>query len=76
MVIMNRKDMDSDAIKSIGYDEEKQIVEVEIKKTGRVYRYFNVPLQDYLALIEAETIGGYYNKVFKDKFPEYVEIEN
>lgn len=65
--------MESEALRSVGYDEENQILEVEIRNSGKVYHYYNVPLNEYLALIEADSIGGYYNRIFKPKFPEYTE---
>lgn len=71
---MRRKRVKSSAIKSIGYDEDKQVVEIEILKTGRVYKYFDVPLEEYLLLTEADSIGRYYNTTFKDKFFDYKEV--
>ncbi len=70
---MKREQVRSSAIKSIGYDEDKQVVEVELLETGKIYQYFDVPLEDYLALIEAKSIGAYYNKVFKLEFTDYKE---
>lgn len=72
---MKREPVKSSAIKSIGYDEDKQVVEVEILETEKIYKYFKVPLEDYLALIEAKSIGKYYNKVFKPKFIDYKEVD-
>ena len=71
---MRREPVDSSAIKSIGYDEDKEVVEVEIRETGKIYKYYDVPLEDYLALIEADSIGSYYNKVFKLEFTNYEEV--
>ncbi|MCW3110572.1 MAG: hypothetical protein JWQ09_5078 [Segetibacter sp.] len=71
---MERLPVESEALKSVGYDEENEIAEVEIRQTGRVYEYFNVPLEDYLSLIEANSIGEYYNKTFKPKFHNYIEV--
>ena len=71
---MRREPVDSSAIKSIGYDEDKEVVEVEIRETEKIYKYYNVPLEDYLALIEADSIGNYYNKVFKPEFLNHEEV--
>jgi hypothetical protein len=73
---MKRLPVVSDALKSVGYDEENQVTQVEILKTGRVYNYFDVPLNDYLSLVEAHSVGEYYNKVFKKKFTDYKEVEH
>lgn len=71
---IKRHRVKSSAIRSVGYDEDKQVVEVELMETGRIYKYFDVSLEEYLSLIEANSIGGYYNTIFKDKFPHYQEV--
>ncbi len=70
---MKREPVKSTAIKSIGYNEDKQILEVEILETGRVYKYFNVPLEEYMDFMEAKSLGEYYNRVIKEKY-EYREL--
>ena len=72
---MKRKPVNSSAIKSIGYNEDEEIVEVEIRNTKRVYRYYHVPPEEYQKFITAASLGTYYNKDFKDKFgDDYDEI--
>ncbi|MDQ6609271.1 MAG: KTSC domain-containing protein [Bacteroidota bacterium] len=70
---MKREPVESTAIKSIGYNEDKQILEVEILETGRVYKYFNVPLEEYIDFLEAKSLGEYYNRVIKENY-EYREL--
>jgi hypothetical protein len=70
---MKREPVESTAIKSIGYNEDKQILEVEILDTGRVYKYFNVPLEEYLDFLDAKSLGEYYNRVIKENY-EYREL--
>ncbi len=70
---MKREPVESSAIKSIGYNEDKQILEVEILETGRVYKYFNVPLEEYLDLMDAHSLGKHYNMNVRDKY-EYKEL--
>jgi hypothetical protein len=65
---MKREPVESTAIKSIGYNEDKNILEVEILETGRIYKYFDVPLEKYLDLMEAKSLGEYYNRVIKEKY--------
>ena len=65
---MKREPVESTAIKSIGYNEDKQILEVEILDTGRVYKYFNVPLEEYMDFLDAKSLGEYYNRVIKEKY--------
>jgi hypothetical protein len=69
---MKRKPVESSALRSVGYDEENQILEVEILETGRVYQYQNVPINEYIAFIQAPSIGWYYNKMIKERY-EYFE---
>jgi hypothetical protein len=70
---MKRKSVNSSAVKSVGYNEEKRILEVEILETGRTYQYKDVPLEEYISFIEAPSLGLYYNKIIKDKY-EYDEV--
>ena len=65
---MKREPVESTAIKSIGYNEDKKLLEVEILETGRIYKYFDVPLEEYLDLLDAKSLGEYYNRVIKEKY--------
>ena len=57
---MEREQVSSSNVKSIGYNINTSILEVEFKN-GRVYQYFNVPINVYNALINASSIGKYLN---------------
>ncbi len=70
---MKREPVESTAIKSIGYNEDKKLLEIEILDTGRIYKYFDVPLEEYLDLLDAKSLGEYYNRVIKEKY-EYREL--
>ena len=70
---MKREYVDSRAIKSIGYNEDKQVLEVELLESGRVYQYRNVPLEEYFDFIDAKSLGEYYNREIKEKY-EYREM--
>jgi len=70
---MKREPVESTAIKSIGYNEDKKLLEVEILETGRIYKYFDVPLEEYLDFLDAKSLGEYYNRVIKEKY-EYREL--
>jgi hypothetical protein len=71
---VNRQPVESSVIKSIGYDEENKILEVEILGTGEIYQYKNVPIEEYLFFLEQPSLGTYYNKEFKKKYPDYVKV--
>lgn len=68
---MKRKPVKSSALKSIGYDEERHVLEVEILETSEVYQYKNVPLDEYITFLEQPSLGTYYNQIFKPKYPDY-----
>lgn len=57
---MEREQVSSSNLKSIGYDINTSILEVEFKN-GRVYQYFNVPINVFNAFINASSIGKYLN---------------
>lgn len=64
---MERKNVSSSNIKSIGYDENAEELEVEFK-SGDVYEYFNVPVDKYKALMSALSIGTYFAANVRDKY--------
>ncbi len=70
---MKREPVESSAIKSIGYNEDKQILEVEMLESGRIYKYFDVPLEEYLDFMDAPSYGKFYSLNVRDKY-EYKEL--
>ena len=68
-----RVPVNSRTVKTIGYDACNSVVEVEYK-TGSVYRYFEVPVQDYEKLKNAKSVGTYLNQIFKKKGFPYKRI--
>ena len=44
-------------------------------QTGRLYDYYNVPFTEIGYLTTAESLGAYFNDVFKDVFgKDYLEV--
>ncbi len=70
---MKREPVESTAIKSIGYNEDKKILEVQLLETGKIYQYKEVPLEEYFDFMDAKSLGEYYNRVIKEKY-EYNEL--
>jgi hypothetical protein len=70
---MNRKTVKSSNINSIGYNVEKQILEVEFCG-GSVYHYKDVGLLEVVKFIFAESFGNYFAKNIKSKY-QYVKGE-
>ena len=65
---MKREPVESTAIKSIGYNEDKKLLEVEILGTGNIYQYKDVPLEEYFDFMDAKSLGEYYNRVIKENY--------
>lgn len=57
---MLRERVSSSSLASIGYDEDHAILEVEFR-TGEVYQYLGVPVSEYDALMNADSIGAYFS---------------
>lgn len=56
-----RNAVESDAVDAIGYDESEKLLDIEFTG-GEIYRYENVPPEEYRALMAADSIGGYVNR--------------
>lgn len=64
---MDRKSINSSNLKSVGYDENTNTLEIEFKGGG-IYRYSGVPNIVYLNLIKAPSHGKFFHRFIKDKF--------
>lgn len=64
---MVKQFVDSTNLYSIDYDVESMILEIEFLKGG-IYRYFNVPLKVYNALMAANSHGSYFSRNIRDKY--------
>lgn len=64
---MERTPVESSQLKSIGYDLEGGILEVEFKGGG-VYRYSGVSPITHLELIQAGSVGKYFGQHIRGKF--------
>jgi len=57
---MDREQVSSSLLESVGYDPDDQILEVELQD-GKIYQYRDVPEQTYQRLMEANSHGRYFN---------------
>lgn len=57
----------STSIEEIDYDEDKKILSVTFW-SGATYKYFDVDYFDYEELIDAESIGRFFNQTIKKKY--------
>ena len=69
---MQRQPVDSSNLRSVGYDAEQQILEIEFK-SGSVYQYFNVPATVYEALMSASSKGTYHSQWIKYSY-RYAQV--
>ncbi len=65
---MDRHPVESSLIRSVGYDLDSSILEVEFVGDNRVYAYYDVPLSVYNELLEAESKGIYFNEYIRDMY--------
>ena len=56
---MTKYPINSLNILKVGYDEEKQILEIEFKLKV-VHHYFEVPLDEFVAFMKADDIEEFY----------------
>ena len=64
---MERQNVSSSNLRSVGYDAQSQILEIEFRN-GRVYQYYEVPQDIYKDLMTAASKGSYFNDVIKDAY--------
>lgn len=55
-------------LRAVGYDAATQTLDVQFS-SGRVYRYSGVPDKVHEELIAAESIGSYFARNVRNKFP-------
>ena len=64
---MNRTPVDSSNLKSVGYDSQRKVLEIEFH-SGGIYQYFGVPLAVYNGLMQASSHGEYHAEYIKESF--------
>ncbi len=61
---MNRDPVQSSNLKSVGYDSDTKILEIEFHDGG-IYQYFDVPEDIHQGLISALSKGKYHHEFIK-----------
>jgi hypothetical protein len=64
---MLRQGVDSSELRSVGYEMDGAVLEAEFH-SGEVYDYFDVPAELVVELLEAESVGRYFNAHIRSKF--------
>jgi hypothetical protein len=62
--MMERDHVSSSCLKSVGYDDTLQTLEIEFR-TKKIYQYYEVPQLVYRALMETDSHGTFFNKHIK-----------
>ena len=65
---MDVENVQSSVLASVGYDADRKILEVRFR-SGRIYQYFDVPPAIYKKLLSASSVGSYFNKVVRARYP-------
>jgi hypothetical protein len=71
---MRRIPVRSTSIASTGYLPTERELEIKFRASGDVYRYFDVPGEEYAAFLGAESKGTYLNQVFKPREYRFVVV--
>jgi hypothetical protein len=67
---MERQSINSDMILSAGYDTSSGILEIEFRKGGAIWQYFDVPETMWHEFLNAESRGKYFLAHVKKQFRE------
>lgn len=70
---MNWQGVESSAIAAIDYDKEEKVLFV-LFKAGSIHAYHDVSEYKYKQLLNADSIGSYFNKSIKPQHPETKEL--
>lgn len=62
---MKREWVESSMMRAVGYDAKKLILEIQFQ-SGSIYEYFDVPREVYEGLMNASSLGRYFDDEIKD----------
>ena len=65
---MYRRPVESNLIRSVGYDLPSSVLEIEFVDGKGLYEYYDVPLSVYSRLMAAESVGAYFNEHIRDLY--------
>lgn len=66
---MQRKDVTSSMMASIGYDAKTKTLEIEFN-SGTIWQYYVVPKSEFNKMKKADSIGRYFLDSIKDCYEE------
>jgi hypothetical protein len=62
---MQREAVESTTMRSVGYDQPNQVLEIEFQ-SGAVYQYLDVPPAIHKELMDAASKGRYFNHEIRE----------
>lgn len=66
----------SSNLAAVGYDAIQNILFVKFKGKETIYPYYGVPVETYEEMMAAPSIGSYYAKNIKGRFPNEPQKDN
>ena len=66
---MQRHPVHSSVLQSVGYDARRKILELEFREGG-TWDYFNLSPRTYQRFMDADSLGNFFVKKIKGKYPE------
>lgn len=70
---IERTPVRSSALRSVGYDQEQRVLEIEFTN-GAVYQYFDVPPEVHRGLMAAESHGRYFHQHIRTESYRYQKM--
>ena len=64
---MKRTPVESSLVASAGYDSKNRMLEIQFH-SDKIYRYYDVPEEVYKELMEADSVGSYFNAEIRGAF--------
>jgi len=71
---MDREQVESDSISSIGYEPGSETLEIEFKHGG-IYRYFGVPRGDHQKLMSASSKGAAFHEIIRARSYPFSKVK-
>jgi hypothetical protein len=65
---MQRQNVESSNLLSIGYDPQASILEIEFVSNGEVWQYYDIPSNIFEELITADSKGRYFHRNIRGKY--------
>ena len=67
---MDRQYVESSMIASIGFDSNTSTLEIEFKKNGAVWQYYDFPESTYYEFIGSDSVGKFFLSHIKGQYSE------